>query len=217
MEKIKILLVDDHAIVREGLSLVLNAQSDMIVVGEAAEGNEALVKISQLFPDIVIIDLRMPNGREGLPTINEIRQRFPHVKVLVLSMSKDEQSIMRAIKAGASGYLLKSSPSDELISAVRKVFAGQAYLFPDAQKTIIERIFHHNEEESVDSFELLSQREKEILILAAKGYTNKEAGELLNISPRTVENHKTKMMKKLELETRKDLVHYALERGLLNG
>lgn len=216
MNKIRIFLVDDHAVVRDGLNLLLNAQSDMIVIGEAAEGNEALLKIPKVNPDVVIMDLSMPNGRDGLPTTNELIQNFPDMKVLILSMHDDPDSLFRALKAGASGFLLKSSLGEELAMAIRQVNSGQAYLYPNAQKRVIEHVFHDNEECN-DSFDLLSEREKEICSLVAKGYTNKETGELLNISPRTVETHKSKIMEKLRLTTRRDLVQFALKRGLLDN
>lgn len=216
MNEIRIFLVDDHAVVREGLYLLLNAQSDMIVIGEASEGNEALLKIPQAKPDIVIMDLSMPNGRSGLPTIIEIVQKFPDMKVLTLTMHDDQDSLFRALKAGASGYMLKSSVGQELVTAIRQVHSGQAYLYPGAQKKVIEHVFHDTGEDLNDSFDLLSEREKEIFSLVAKGYTNKEIGELLNISPRTVETHKSKIMEKLKLSTRRDLVQFALRRGLLD-
>lgn len=217
MRKIRLFLVDDHAVVRDGLFLLLNAQSDMIVIGEAAEGNEALSKIPQVKPDVVIMDLSMPNGRDGLPTTSEIVQDFPEIKVLILSMHDDQDSLFRALKAGASGYMLKSSLAQELVTAIRQVYSGQAYLHPNAQKYVIEHVFHETGEDFNDSFDLLSEREKEIFSLVAKGYTNKETGELLNISPRTVETHKSKIMEKLKLLTRRDLVQFALIRGLLDN
>ncbi|PLR78072.1 DNA-binding response regulator [Bacillus sp. V3-13] len=217
MNKIRIFLVDDHAVVRDGLQMLLNAQSDMVVVGEAAEGNEALLKISHVQPDVVIMDLSMPNGRDGLPTTSEIIQNFPDIKVLILSMHDDQQSLFRALKVGASGFLLKSSLGQELVTAIRQVNSGQAYLHPNAQKKVIEHVFHDSGEEYNDSFDLLSEREKEIFSLVAKGYTNKETGELLKISPRTVETHKSKIMEKLQLSTRRDLVRFALKRGLLDN
>lgn len=216
MKEIRILLVDDHAVVRDGLQMLLNAQSDIVVIGEAAEGNEALSKIPIVHPDIVIMDLSMPNGRDGLATTSEIVQNFPDIKVLVLSMHDDQQTLFRALKAGASGYLLKTSVGQDLVNAIRQVNSGQAYLNPNAQKKVIEHVFHASNEEHNDLFDLLSEREKEILSLVAKGYTNKEIGNLLNISPRTVETHKSKIMEKLNLSTRRELVQFALKRGLLN-
>lgn len=216
LDKITIFLVDDHAIVRDGLRMLINTQSDMVVIGEAAEGNEAMLKISQLIPNVVIMDLSMPNGRGGLATANEIIQRFPKIKILILSMHDDEQSLIRALKLGVSGYILKSSLGNEMFKAIRRIYSGQAYLYPEAQKRVIEHVFHGAVENYIDPFDLLSEREKEIFSLAAKGYTNKEIGDLLKISPRTAENHKSKIMEKLELTTRKDLISFAVKRGILD-
>ncbi len=215
--KIKVFLVDDHAVVREGLHSLLTTFDDIVVVGEAAEGNEALLKIPHTMPDVVIMDLSMPNGRDGLPTTSELVQHYPTIKVMILSMQDDQNSLFRALKAGASGYLLKTSLGQELVSAIRQVHSGQAYLHPTAQKRVIEHLLSDQGELHEDTFDLLSEREKEIFSLVAKGYTNKEAGELLTISPRTVETHKARIMEKLNLSTRRDLVQFALKRGLLEG
>lgn len=215
MEPIKVLLVDDHAVVRDGLQLLLNAQADMKVVGEAAEGSEAIAKALEMKPDVVIMDLSMPNGRDGLSTTSELTQVFPECKVLILSMYDDNQYLFRALKAGASGYILKSSLGKELVGAIRQINQGQAYLHPNAQKKIIERLINGTISETADSFDLLSDREKEILSLVAKGFTNKEVGDLLSISSRTVETHKANIMEKLELNTRKDLIRFAVKKGLL--
>ncbi len=215
--KIKVFLVDDHAVVREGLNSLLSTFDDITVIGEAAEGNEALQKIPHTMPDVVIMDLSMPNGRDGLPTTSELVQHYPMIKVLILSMQDDQNSLFRALKVGASGYLLKTSLGLELVTAIRQVHSGQAYLYPAAQKKVIEHLLNDQGEHHEDTFELLSEREKEIFSLVAKGYTNKEAGELLTISPRTVETHKARIMEKLNLSTRRDLVQFALKRGLLEG
>ncbi|NSL52644.1 response regulator transcription factor [Calidifontibacillus erzurumensis] len=215
MNRIKVLLVDDHAVVRDGIHYLLNSQPDMEVVGEAAEGNEAIAKAIETKPDVIIMDLSMPNGRDGLSTTSEVLQILPETKVLILSMYDDNQYLFRALKAGASGYILKSSLGKELLGAIRQVYNGQAYLHPGAQKKIIERFLNGKIDEEEDSYDLLTEREKEILSLVAKGYTNKEVGDLLNISSRTVETHKANIMEKLELTTRKDLIRFAVKRGLL--
>ena len=214
LSKIRVLLVDDHAVVREGLHLLIDNQDDMVVVGEATEGNEAMHMLCTCVVDVVIMDLSMPNGRGGLPTTSEIVQDYPDTKVLILSMQDDSNSLFRALKAGASGYLLKSSLGEELVTAIRQVHAGKAYLYPDAQKKLIEQVSQPVDIEGT-SFDNLSAREKEILSLVAKGYTNKEVGELLSISPRTVETHKARVMEKLDLSTRRELIQFALQRGLL--
>jgi two-component system, NarL family, response regulator NreC len=216
---IRVLLVDDHAVVRSGLQLLLDAQPDMQVVGEAADGFEAIAKAMEVRPDVVLMDLSMPRGRDGIHTTVELAATMPEVKVLILTMHDDEQYLFRALKSGASGYILKSSPGSELVSAVRQVHAGQAYLHPAAAKQLIQGYLNTAngvQQEHQDKYELLSDREKEILGLVAKGYTNKEVADLLAISAKTVENHKANMMDKLALGTRRDLIRFAAKRGLLD-
>lgn len=215
---IKILLVDDHAVVRSGLQLLIDAQPDMEVVGEAADGFEAVAKAIEVKPDVVLMDLSMPRGRDGLHTTAELTATMPEVKVLILTMHDDEQYLFRALKSGASGYILKSSPGAELVGAIRQVFQGQAYLHPSAAKQLIQGYLHTASSpvaEMKDIYEILSEREKEILGLVAKGYTNKEVADLLSISAKTVENHKANLMEKLGLSTRRDLIRFAVKRGLL--
>jgi two-component system, NarL family, response regulator NreC len=216
LEAIRVLLVDDHAVVRNGLQMLLNAQPDISVIGEAADGNEGLNLARELNPDVVLMDLSMPGGRDGFSTTAEMVQSMPDIKVLILTMYDDDQYLFRALKSGASGYILKSSPGSELVKAVHQLFSGQAYLHPNATKKVIEGFLHKPTAEATDTFELLSEREKEILSFVAKGYTNKEIADVLAISPKTVENHKAHVMEKLELTTRRELVRFALKRGLLD-
>lgn len=216
--KIRILLVDDHAVVRSGLHLLLDAQPDMAVVGEAADGLEAIARVLELKPDVVLMDLSMPGGRDGLHTTAELVSTSPDTKVLILTMHDDEQYLFRSLKAGASGYILKSSPGSELLNAIRQVHQGQAYLHPAAAKKVIQGYLQRNpasDKEPADTYDLLSDREKEILGLTAKGYTNKEMADMLVISAKTVENHKAHIMDKLGLSTRRDLMRFAVKRGLL--
>lgn len=216
---IRILLVDDHAVVRSGLQLLIDAQPDMNVAGEAADGLEAVARALELKPDVVLMDLSMPGGRDGLHTTAELAACMPEVKVLILTMHDDDQYLFRALKAGASGYILKSSPGAELLKAIRQVYQGQAYLHPAAAKKVIQGYLQSTapgEKEPSDVYELLSEREKEILGLTAKGYTNKEMADMLAISSKTVENHKSHIMDKLGLSTRRDLMRFAIKRGLLD-
>ncbi|WP_255807473.1 response regulator [Cohnella mopanensis] len=214
---IRILLVDDHAVVRSGLAMLLGAKEDMEVVGEAAEGEEAIVKAMQLLPDVVLMDLSMPHGKDGLSTTAELKKRLPNTSVLILTMHDDEEYLFRAIHLGASGYILKSSPHDEMISAIRHVAAGNAYLHPTATKRLmgeyLEKLKNGGDQ---GTFESLSEREKEILAKVAQGYTNKDIAEQLVISVKTVESHKSNLMDKLNLKTRPDLVKFAMKKGLLN-
>lgn len=214
---IKILVVDDHAVVRSGLIMLLDGKNNMEIVGEAADGDEAIRMAQQLLPHVVLMDLSMPHGKDGLTATTELKKLLPDVAVLVLSMHDDEEYLFRAIHAGASGYILKSAPHDELITAIRSVAAGNAYLYPMATKRLmseyIEKLKHG---ENTGTYEALSEREREILSLIAKGYANKEIAELLVISVKTVETHKSNVMEKLGLRTRPELVQYALKKGLLN-
>ncbi|QMV43087.1 response regulator [Cohnella cholangitidis] len=214
---IRILLVDDHAVVRSGLAMLLGAKEDMEVVGEAAEGEEAIAKAMQFLPDVVLMDLSMPHGKDGLSTTAELKKKLPNTSVLILTMHDDEEYLFRAIHLGASGYILKSSPHDEMISAIRHVAAGNAYLHPTATKKLMgEYLEKLKQGGDQGTFESLSEREREILAKVAQGYTNKDIAEQLVISVKTVESHKSNLMDKLNLKTRPDLVKFAMKKGLLN-
>lgn len=212
---IKILLCDDHEVVRMGLSMLLNNHPDMHVVGEASEGNEGIKKSLQLEPDVVIMDLSMPHGKDGLSATTELKKKLPEVSILILTMHDDEEYLFRAIEAGASGCILKSAPHDELLAAIETVAKGSAYLNPSATKRLMEEYIGNIKQGSADTYSLLSDREREVLALVAKGYANKEIAEQLVISVKTVETHKGNLMEKLQLKTRPELVAYALKKGLL--
>ncbi|MFT9487298.1 MAG: response regulator [Tepidibacillus sp.] len=216
MEKIKILLVDDHAVVRSGLMMLMNAQTDMEVVGEAADGNEGINKALELKPDVVLMDLSMPHGKDGFSATAELKKSMPHLSILILTMHDDDEYLFRGLKAGASGYILKSAPGQELLHAIRTVQKGEAYLYPTATKRLIEGYLNFAEKEEQDSLDLLSSREKEVLSFVALGYSNKEIADRLVISVKTVENHKAKIMEKLQLTTRPQLVKFAIKKGLLD-
>ncbi|WP_166242684.1 response regulator [Paenibacillus turpanensis] len=213
---ISILIVDDHAVVRSGLKMLLGARQDFRVVGEAAEGNEGIRKAQELGPDVVLMDLSMPQGKDGLTATSELKKVMPGVAVLMLTMHDDEQYLFQAIHAGASGYVLKSAPHEELQAAIESVARGEAYLTPGATKRLMgEYLDKMKQGENLDVYETLSDREKEILALVAKGYANKEIAEQLVISVKTVETHKSNVMEKLNLRTRPELVKYAVKKGLL--
>lgn len=213
---IKVLLVDDHALVRGGIRAVLDTKPGIKVVGEASDGASCLKKALELKPDLVLMDLSMPNGRDGLFTTSELLQSMPEVKVIILTMHNDEQYLFRALKAGASGYILKSAPLNDLVTAIQQVHQGMVYLQPDSTKKVIQAYLHGNSEDFKDRYETLTEREKEIFTLVAKGYTNKEIAELLTISVKTVENHKGNIMDKLQLNNRRELTEFAYKRGLLD-
>ncbi|WML42925.1 response regulator transcription factor [Neobacillus sp. PS3-40] len=212
---IKILLVDDHAVVRRGLTMLLNADPELRVVGEASEGNEGIQRALKLNPDVVVMDLSMPHGKDGLSATSELKKQMPGVNILILTMHDDEEYLFRAIQAGASGCILKSAPPDELISAIQSVAQGNAYLHPSATKRLMEEYLGNVKQGNMDTFNPLSDRENEVLTLIAKGFSNKDIAEQLVISVKTVETHKGNLAEKLQMKTRPELVEYAVKKGLL--
>lgn len=214
---IRVLIADDHAIVRSGLAMLINAQDDMEVVDTAADGREAVEKALVLRPDIVLMDLSMPPGENGLSATARLKEAAPEIDILVLTMHDDEEYLFRVLQAGASGYILKSAPDMDLLSAIRTVKQGAAYLHPSAAKSLIQEFLQRVQKgEEIDNYNVLTDREQEILSLIAKGYSNKEIAEQLVVSVKTIETHKTKIMEKLHLKTRPELVRYALKKGLLD-
>jgi two-component system, NarL family, response regulator NreC len=214
---IRVLLVDDHTVVRAGLELLLNGKNGISIVGVASEGDEAIRLAKELMPDVILMDLSMPHGRDGMSATRIIREQLPEIKVLILTMHDSDEYLFRAIQAGASGYILKSSPHEELIAAIQSIFSGNAYLTPSATKRLMNEYFNKMQQEGLtSSYEILSEREKEVLVWIAKGYSNKEIAEQLVISVKTVETHKSHLMEKIGLRTRPDLVRYALQKGLLD-
>lgn len=214
---LRILVVDDHAVVRSGLVMLLDGKMGMAVVGEAADGDEAVIKAGELKPDVILMDLSMPHGKDGLSATADIKKLLPSAAVLILTMHDDEEYLFRAIQAGASGYILKSAPHEELLTAIRHITAGDAYLYPSATKRLMsEYIDRMKNGEHGGGFESLSEREKEILAKVAQGYSNKEIADQLIISVKTVETHKSNLMEKLNLKKRPDLVKFAMKKGLLN-
>lgn len=214
--EIRILLIDDHSVVRSGLKMLLNSQPDMQVVGEAADGNEGIAKALEAKPDIILMDLSMPHGRDGFSSTAELKKITPEIEVLILTMHDDDEYLFRALKTGASGYILKSAPSDELLTAIRTVHKKEAYLYPTATKRLIEGYLNFAEKGEEDTINLLSTREREVLSYVAMGYSNKEIADRLIISVKTVENHKAKIMEKLQFTSRPELVKYAMKKGLID-
>ena len=210
MDKIKILVVDDHAIMREGIRALLGLYDDIEVVGEAAEGNEAIEKARELAPDVIIMDIAMP-GMDGLEATRRIRKKTPTAKVLVLTQYDNKEYILSVIKAGAAGYVPKRALSSELVSAARAVHKGDSFLYPSAASALIEDYLEHIEEEPYDR---LTQREREILKLIADGHTSREIAGMLFISLKTVQGHRMKIMEKLNLHNRTELIKYAVRKGL---
>lgn len=219
MKKTGILLVDDHAVLRGGLKALLNCQPDMEVVGEAGDGREAIVQVRQTSPDIVLMDIGMP-GINGLDATRLVKQANLEVKVLILSMYDDESYLRKALQTGASGYVLKNAADVELLSAIRAVQRGEIYIYPSLTKVLIDDLMGKETggrgNERNDIAENLSPREEEVLRLVARGYTNQQIADQLVLSVKTVETYKARIMEKLKIKGRAQLVRYALEKGLLS-
>jgi two-component system response regulator NreC len=209
-----IVLADDHHVVRQGLRVLLEAQPDFQLVGEAGDGLEAVQLTERLKPDVLVIDLMMPslNGLEGT---RQVSQRSPHTRVVILSMHANEAYVLEALRNGAAGYVLKDSSAADLVHAVREVVAGRRYLSSPLSERAIEAYIQKATDVTSDPYEMLTNREREVLHLAAEGYTNAEIADQLSISPRTAETHRANLMHKLGLRTHTDLIRYALRRGIL--
>lgn len=212
----KIIIADDHAVVRSGFSMIINYQQDMEVVATAADGLEAYQKVAKHRPDILLLDISMPPGESGLITTGKIHADFPQTKILILTMYEEEEYMFHVLKNGASGYILKNAPDVELLHAIRVVYEGGTYIHPKMATSLVkELVDDHSNPFSDDPFHVLSKRELEILPLVAKGYGNKDIAEKLFISVKTVEAHKAKIMEKLDLKTRPEIVEYAFKKKLL--
>lgn len=212
---IRVLLVDDHTLFREGLRALLAAESDISVVGEAADGREAVEKVEALAPDLVLMDIVMPR-MDGLEATARIKQRHPAVRVLILSMYDDEEYVQEAIQAGASGYLLKGTAADDLIVAIREVHAGSSFLNPAvAAKLIEDYVRRVRGGQDATPEDPLTAREREVLKLIVEGNTNREIADVLCLSRKTVESHRANIMRKLGLHDVTELVKYALRTGLI--
>jgi two-component system response regulator NreC len=216
MSNIRVLIVDDHGIVRAGIKSLLETQPDIEVVAEASEGREALEKVRQLRPDVVLMDIAMP-GMNGLEATREIKREMPESSVLALTMQDNEEYFFPMLSAGASGYVLKEASSEELLTAVRAVYEGGAFLSPAVARAVLEDYLQGVATGSEkDSYSFLSDREKEVLKLAAEGKTNREMAEALFLSTKTIEKHRATMMHKLGLANRSELVRYAIKKGLID-
>ncbi|MDN6260270.1 MAG: nitrate respiration regulation response regulator NreC, partial [Staphylococcus simulans] len=190
----RIVIADDHAVVRTGFSMILNFQEDMEVVDTAAEGVEAYQKVMQHRPDVLIMDLSMPPGESGLIATSKIMESFPETKILILTMYDDDEYLFHVLRNGAKGYILKNAPDEQLISAVRTVYRGDTYIDPKMTTSLVNEFVNNSDQDGKntnDPFRILSKRELEVLPLIAKGYGNKDIAEKLFISVKTVEAHKT--------------------------
>jgi DNA-binding NarL/FixJ family response regulator len=209
--KIRVLLADDHAILRKGVRLLIDSQADMDVVGDAKTGREAIEQARKLNPDVIIMDVSMPE-LNGIEATRQVCAELTHIKVLALSMHKDSVYVREILRAGARGYLLKESEDDDLVKAIRCVYRGEAFLSPAISDAVLTDYRKHVS----NPIDLLTHREREILTMIAEGKTNKEIANALNLSVYTVESHRGSLMEKLNLHNTGDIVRFALRNGLIS-
>ncbi len=214
MQKIRVLVVDDHTIVRDGICALLALAGDIEVVGQAANGSEALRMVKELEPDVVLMDIAMPIIG-GLEATRRIHKEFPRAKVLVLTQYDDKEYVFPVVEAGASGFISKAAASSELASGIRSIYHGDSYLSPSVAKLLVEDRQHGGGRAGHDTYEQLTNRERDVLKLVAEGYTTQEIADMLVVSIKTVEGHKTNLMAKLGIHNRIELVKYALRKGII--
>ncbi|NQF13019.1 response regulator transcription factor [Brevibacillus sp. HB1.3] len=210
---IRVLLVDDHTMIRKGLRVLLESYSQIKIVGESHTGNDAIVKANQLKPDVVLMDLSLPNGLDGFTASNEIRKSNPLVKIVILTMHDEEIFVQKAITVGAHGYILKNSHGELLFQAIVEVYRGKCFYKTSVSQEII-NLWLRSDAKTLPS--VLTLREKELVRLIVLGYTNKEMADKLLISVKTVENHKTNIMQKLGLDSKHQLIQYAIKNRYLD-
>jgi DNA-binding NarL/FixJ family response regulator len=214
--KLRLVLGDDHTLVRQGFRKILEEQPDWEVVAEAGDGREAVAQTLALEPDVAVLDIGMP-GLNGIDATRQIVRKAPSVRVLILSMHSEEAYITQALQAGAKGYLLKDSADADLIRGVTSVAAGKSFFSPVVARVMLDDYVRHLADKGiVDRYEALSEREREIFQLVAEGHSNKEVAEMLSISPATVETHRAHIMQKLDLHNTAELVLYAVRRGVIS-
>ncbi len=215
MHKKKVLIADDHALVREGIAAFLRLCDDIEVIAEASDGLEAIEKTARHHPDIVIMDINMPK-LGGLETTVEIKKMHPHIKVLVLTQYEDREYIARFLKAGVSGYLLKKAVGSDLVAALKAIIRGELYLYSSIASEVVAGYLQGDKQGDADNpYEKLSDREKQVLKLVAEGHTHKEAADMLGISVKTVIAHQTNIGEKLGVHTRAGLIKFAIQKGII--
>lgn len=214
MNTVTIVLADDHHIVRQGVKALLESEQSFSIVGEASDGLKAVEIATRLRPNVLVVDLMMP-GLNGLEVTRQVTKACPNTKVIILSMYMNEPYVMEALRNGAYGYVLKESNIADLIHAVHEVSKGRHYLGPPLSERAMEAYLEKTRDSSLDPYETLSTREREVLHLATEGYSNAEIAAKLFISPRTAETHRANMMRKLSLHTQTDLIKYALKKGII--
>lgn len=215
-EAIRVLLVDDHGVLRAGLKALLEAESDIRVIGEAESGEDGVERARVLKPDIVVMDLSMP-GIGGLEATGQIVQLEQPTRVLVLTMHAEEEYLLPVLEAGGSGYVRKTSADEDLVRAIRTVARDEVFLYPSAAKLLLKGYKVRKESPEEDPLEVLTQRERDVLAMTAEGFSSREIGDKLFISPKTVDTYRSRIMTKLKLDHRSELVQFALETGLLKA
>jgi DNA-binding NarL/FixJ family response regulator len=213
---INIVLADDHQVVRKGVKALLSSEADFNIIGEAGNGLETLEVVEKVKPDILVLDLMMP-GLNGLEVNRQLAKKSPGTRTVVLSMHGSEAYVLEAMRSGAKAFVLKDAPPEELVHAIREAFAGRRYLSSPLSENAIEAYTRKTELTNIDPMDNLTAREREILQLTAQGLTNAAIGSRLFISPRTVETHRTNLMRKLELHNHAQLIQFAIQHGIIPG
>ncbi len=214
MSTIRLLLVDDHQIVRAGLRMLFSAEPEVEIIGEASSGEEAVTLANALRPDVILMDVAMP-GIGGIEATRRIKAAQPKVAVLALTMHEDEEYFFEMLAAGASGYVPKRAAPDDLLSAIRIVNQGDVYIYPSLARLLVKDFLHRSESSAPETREELTPREQEVLTFIAEGNSNREIADALVISIKTVDRHRENIMRKLQLHNRVELVKYAIEKGLI--
>jgi DNA-binding NarL/FixJ family response regulator len=213
MGKIKVLIVDDHAMMRDGIKALISLHGDIEIVGEASEGKQAIERAQELMPDVVIMDIAMA-GMDGLEATRRLKKENPKLKVLVLTQHDNKEYVLSTLKAGAAGYIPKRAMGSELVSAIRATYRGGSFLYPSAATALIGEYQQHAEK--MEPYDRLTAREREILKLTAEGHTSREIADMLFLSAKTVMGHRMKIMEKLDLHNRTELIKYAMRRGIIS-
>lgn len=217
MKEIKVLLAEDHTIVRKGLRSLLEGEAGLEVVGEAEDGREALRKVQQLHPDVVVMDISMP-GLNGLEATRQIKKGFPKLKILILTVHGNEEYVFQTLRAGASGYVVKKAAPAELVAAIQAVHRGESFISPSVSGKILQDYARRAEMNTrgSETYARLTSREREVLQLLAEGRSNREIADLLYLSIKTVQTHRAKIMEKLGMKSTGELTRYAMRKGLID-
>jgi len=213
---IKLLLVDDHAVVRSGLHMILDQEEDVIIVGEAENASEAYNKTQELLPDVVLMDIGLPD-MTGIEITKKIKENFPEVAIVALTIHEDEEYFFKMLEAGATGYLPKRAAPGELLTAIRAASVSEVYIYPSLAKLLVKDFLNNDEKKNGDNFGKLTDREIEALAYLADGVSNQEIAVTLHISPKTVSRHRENIMRKLDLRNRSELVKYAIRKGIIEA